>query len=270
MKIRLSGRGDFGEWRDAARDLLRHGVAPGDVDWGAGSGCLDGLFDQAASPRTPRDRPLTVPPAFLDLAEAVICHSEPSRFALAYRLLWRLQDERSLLGHATDADVVRAQRLAHAVHRDSHKMTAFVRFCEVSAGGERRAFAAWFEPDHFIVARMAPFFQRRFADMDWAILTPKGVASWDGQALQFSPEPAEKPAFGDDTEDLWRTYFANIFNPARLKVKMMEREMPRRYWKNLPEAELIPGLIHGAEARLRDMAMQAEAPPPNFHLRLKR
>ncbi|MEI9903682.1 MAG: TIGR03915 family putative DNA repair protein [Asticcacaulis sp.] len=270
MKVILHGRGDFDEWRDAARDLLRHGVPPGEVDWGGGTGCLGGLFDDQTAQRLPLDRPVTVPAAFVDLAEAVICHSESGRFALAYRLLWRLQTERGLLGMATDPDVVRARRLAHAVHRDSHKITAFVRFREVPSRGGRRAFAAWFEPDHYIVARMAPFFQRRFNDMDWAILTPKGTASWDGCALRFCPEPADKPGFGDDTEDLWRVYFANIFNPARLKVKMMLSEMPRRYWKNLPEAETIPGLVHSAEARLREMAAQSPGPPPKFHARLQR
>ena len=51
---------------------------------------------------------------------------------------------------------------------------------------------------------------------------------------------------GDDvTEDLWRTYYGNIFNPARVKTKMMQKEMPKRYWKNLPEAAIIPRLIQG-------------------------
>jgi DNA polymerase len=54
---------------------------------------------------------------------------------------------------------------------------------------------------------------------------------------------------GDPVEDLWRSYYASIFNPARLKVSAMLSEMPKKYWKNLPEAELIPQLIAGAQAR---------------------
>jgi DNA polymerase len=112
---------------------------------------------------------------------------------------------------------------------------------------------AWFEPDHFIVARAAPFFQRRFTDMDWIIATPKGTAAWDGQNLTTDDEPAAKPDLSDDADTLWRTYYCHIFNPARLKVKAMQSQMPKKYWKNLPEAELIPDLIASAETRTGQM-----------------
>src|SRR5690606_18561239 len=53
----------------------------------------------------------------------------------------------------------------------------------------------------------------------------------------------------DPAEELWRKYYASIFNPARLKVGAMLKEMPRKYWKNMPEAALIPNLVAGAQAR---------------------
>jgi hypothetical protein len=40
----------------------------------------------------------------------------------------------------------------------------------------------------------------------------------------------------DQTEELWRTYYANIFNSARVKVRAMQAETPKKYWRNLPEA----------------------------------
>jgi uracil-DNA glycosylase family protein len=57
------------------------------------------------------------------------------------------------------------------------------------------------------------------------------------------------PPVGDATEDLSRKSYASIFKPARLKVGAMLEEMPRRYWKNMPEAALIPELVAGAQAR---------------------
>jgi hypothetical protein len=36
-------------------------------------------------------------------------------------------------------------------------------------------------------------------------------------------------------EDYWRTYFASIFDPARLEVGTMRREMPKKYWHNLAD-----------------------------------
>ncbi len=265
--VTLQGRGDLAEWRDAARALAMAGVAPETVDWriaGAAS-----LFDSAV-PLPPATRPPPrVPRGFLDLAETVICHSDPARFALLYRLLVRLQDAPALLSMPTDADVVAAARLEKSVRRDSHKMTAFVRFRETPGEGGRRRFLAWFEPDHFIVARKAPFFARRFADMDWMILTPKGSAAFEDGALSVNTAPAQKPALEDPTDALWLTYYASIFNPARVKLHAMRAEMPQKYWKNLPEAALIPELVAQAPARVAAMAAQALRAPPPHHARIQ-
>ncbi len=277
-RVTLKGQGDFGEWRDAARTLLLAGCPPEAVDWYISSGPIDlfggdqGADDAPALPTASPASPVTVPTAFLPLAEAAVCHSDPSRFALLYRILFRLQADRNLLAIRSDADVVRLIALEKSVRRDSHKMKAFVRFKEVEAGGAvngRRRFIAWFEPDHFIVARTAPFFQRRFTDMDWIIATPKGSAAWDGAQLVLSAEPAENTKLSDEADDLWRTYFRNIFNPARLKVKAMQAEMPKKYWKNLPEADLIPGLVAGAEASVAEMAKRAPTQPPAFHAKVR-
>jgi DNA polymerase len=272
LTIPLLGRGDFSEWRDAARALAAAGISPREVDWRI-LGPEDELFD-AASPELPAPDPsvppLTVPPAFLPLAEAVVCHTEPGRFHLLYRLLWRLQSDRRLLELTADKDVAWARLLAKNVHRDSHKMTAFVRFKEIAGETEgRRRFFAWFEPTHYVVARTAPFFRRRFADMDWIIATPKGTASWDGETLVADQRPADNPGHGDPTDELWRIYYASIFNPARLKLKAMQAEMPKKYWRNLPEAALIPDLIANAEASVRAMAERAASDPPLFHYRLQ-
>ncbi|MGW9233093.1 UdgX family uracil-DNA binding protein [Pseudorhizobium sp. NPDC055634] len=272
--ITLEGKGDLGEWRDAARALLQRGVRPRDVDWRTVDEA-ESLFPDVVDdnlPAVPEGPPLSVPADFVKLAGAVVCHSDPGRFGLLYRLLFRLARDRNILSMAADADVVAARLMAKSVGRDYHKMTAFVRFKEVPLPpGEagRRRFVAWFEPDHYIVERVAPFFQRRFNDMDWLIATPKGSASWDGETLRVTSEPAVKPDLRDEADDLWRTYYASIFNPARLKVKAMTAEMPKKYWKNLPEADLIPGLIANAERSVMEMASKAASEPQPFHHRLQ-
>jgi probable DNA metabolism protein len=265
--VALEGRGDLVEWRVAARALAMARVAPDGVDWRIAG--AESLFDTAAPLPPPTRPPPRVPRGFLELAEAVICHADPGRFALLYRLLVRLQDDPALLSMPTDIDVVAAERLAKSVRRDCHKMTAFVRFRETPGDGTRRRFLAWFEPDHFIVARKAPFFARRFADMDWMILTPKGSAAFDDGVLSVSTAPAARPVLDDPTDALWLTYYANIFNPARVKVAAMRAEMPQKYWKNLPEAALIPELLAQAPARVAAMAAQAALPPPAHHARIQ-
>ncbi|EJM99329.1 UdgX family uracil-DNA binding protein [Phyllobacterium sp. YR531] len=270
----LDTAANYDEWRNIAKAMLVDNVPPKEVDWNYQARDSGSLLDTLPTTRSHSAvKVITVPKEFVPLAEKVICHSNPQRFDLLYRLLWRLQSEKKLLEILSDEDVVLAHKMEKSVRRDSHKMKAFVRFKEIpepdQLSGARRKFWAWFEPDHFIVERVAPFFQRRFTDMDWIIATPKGSAVWDGTALTMSRDPAVKLDTDDATDDLWRTYFANIFNPARLKIKAMQAEMPKKYWKNLPEADLIPDLINTAEARVQAMRERQATMPPVFHERLQ-
>src|SRR5690606_1042557 len=170
-----------------------------------------------------------------------------------YRLLWRIQAHPRALEDMTDRDVERVYELARQVRRDIHKMRAFVRFRLVDTGDEPEAgehYVAWFEPEHHILRFNAGFFVRRFTTMRWSILTPEDSLHWDGQVLAEGP-PALRPDAPeeDGAEDLWRTYYASTFNPARLKIGAMLKEMPRKYWHNMPETALIPALVAGARAR---------------------
>jgi len=204
-----------------------------------------------------------VPPAFITLCETVVLHFDPARFALLYRLLWRLVHEPGLRHDPLDADRVQAQHMAQSVRRDMHKMKAFVRFRPIERGeGEAPLHVAWFEPDHHIVEAVAPFFARRFAQMQWAILTPERSVRWDGEQLEFGPgaERSDAPP-ADAGEALWLTYYRHIFNPARLKLDMMRKEMPRKYWHNLPEAQLISPLAGEAMARSGRMVEAAPTVP---------
>jgi probable DNA metabolism protein len=268
IAIRLDGYADFAEWRGHARGLLAARVPPDDVAW-SGPDSTAGLFAGDALP-PPGNAPTTrVPPDFLELAEAAICHRDPERFALCYRLLWRLAGgHRELMETASDPDIVRLRGLASAVRRDAHKMKAFVRFRSVPGEGSRERFAAWFEPDHYVLERVAPFFMRRYDGMDWAIVTPYASALWDGTRLAFGPggTRADVPA-EDAMEAAWITYFSSIFNPARLKVAMMKSEMPVKYWRNLPEAKMIEPLIRGAREAELAMIDKAASQPPSRHLR---
>ncbi|MBU2048844.1 MAG: UdgX family uracil-DNA binding protein [Gammaproteobacteria bacterium] len=252
-------------WRTAARLALRHAVAPDQLDWlqGEDASLLDAPSLPALDPASlaSAEAPIQVSKAFIELAATCLCHRDPQRMPLLYRMLWRItHGERSLLSNPADADVLRAMALTQAVRRDTHKMKAFVRFREVP--GQDDAFIAWFEPEHHIVDRVAPFFARRFAGMRWAILTPGRSAHWDGQVLSFGPGGRQSDAPVDDArEELWRTYYANIFNPARLNTRMMQQEMPAKYWKHLPEATLLPQLVRDAGDRVQEMHdREAQAP----------
>ncbi|KKC27582.1 UdgX family uracil-DNA binding protein [Sphingomonas sp. SRS2] len=237
---------DVDAWRGSARAAALANVAPDDISWTV-EGETGDLFGGASGDTLPAATlpPFTVPKRFLDLAGDVALHRDPQRFALLYAMLLRLRDHPGAIDDEADPLRRRLDLLAKEVRRDIHKMRAFVRFREIDG-----AYVAWFEPAHHIVRANAGFFMRRFATMRWSILTPDLSIHWDGETLREAPGATRADApDGDPVEDLWKGYYASIFNPARLKTGTMLKEMPRRYWANMPETALIPQLVAGAQAR---------------------
>jgi DNA polymerase len=270
MRAQLAGETDLAGFRTEARKLVALQVPPEQVLWQAAGANHADLFERpppacglAAVPAVLNAPVATVPASFVRLCEAVVLHSDPGRFALMYKLLWRLVHEAGLRGDPLDADMLQAQRMAQAVRRDMHKMKAFVRFRQVRDAGRQDPWhVAWFEPAHHIVESVGPWFARRFTQMRWAILTPECSLAWDGARLTSGPgaKRADAPP-ADAGEALWLTYYQSIFNPARLKLKMMQKEMPRKYWPHPPEARLIAPLAAKANERSEAMVRQPASVP---------
>lgn len=248
-RVTLAAEDDFDGWRDAARGLAEAGVPAAAIAWQVAGGASD-LFAGPDTSLPPSGASFSVPRGFVDLAKKAICHSDPERFGLLYALLLKLRANRQALEDRADPLLDRIERMAKEVRRDLHKMHAFVRFREVEEPGAGRRFVAFFEPDHHIVRHTAGFFVRRFTNMRWSILTPELTIHWDGETLTEGPGASRREApAGDPVEEVWKTYYASIFNPARVKVKAMTKEMPKKYWRNMPETALIGGLLASAQGR---------------------
>lgn len=261
-RAKISAEDDFAGWRDAARRSLAAGIAPDAIIWEVAGAETADLFGEApdAAPRADGgDLDLRVPRELLERIRLALMHRSPARFALAYRILWRLRDAPWLAHDPADADMVTLRGLAKAVRRDIHKMHAFVRFRKVGEANGREQFAAWFEPEHHIARATACFFRDRFTGMDWVIVTPEASIAWDGATLRAGPGGTRAQVPGEDAvEAEWRAYYASIFNPARVKLDAMRREMPMRYWRNLPEAPLIFPLAHEAGKRVEQMVSKQQ------------
>jgi len=255
--VTLGHEEDFDGWRQAARSLALLQVPAADVAWQVGNGAGD-LFASGADPLPYVEGAFSVPRPFIELAKSVACHRDPERFALLYALLLRLRAKPGALADSADPLLQRLERMAREVRRDMHKMRAFLRFREVESEAGP-VYVAWFEPEHHIVRSNADFFVGRFANMAWSILTPQLCAHWDRAVLRFSDGAtrAEAPS-GDQLEEMWKAYYAAIFNPARLNSAAMTREMPKKYWKNMPETALVGELVAGARARETDMVKASE------------
>lgn len=244
--INASIQNNFESWRGAARRFLSGGIPPDQICWSNED--QGSLFEAAPSNASQKDP--SVPAEFIKLAAAVSCFDDPGKWALLYRLLFRLKTEtRHLLQIESDVDVRAARVMEKAVNRDVHKFHAFVRFRKVEIENDE-LFVAWHEPEHFTVETATPFFARRFGTMKFSILTPKGSAHWDRSKLSFSPAATREMAPTDDeTEEFWKLYYRSIFNPFRLNIKAMKKELPVRHWPTLPEAPLIAELVREAQAK---------------------
>ena len=313
----LSIEPSFGAWRDAAREVLKAGYHPSQVDLQDTTVptplslalSADELPFGPAIPHPHTPRP------FLEAAQIAAVHRDPQRWNLLYRMLFRLQSDSNLLKLETDDDVLQLTRLEAQVRRDLHKMHAFVRFrkvlepndpserpvvvdepvpispdphahhlmletptpfgplktdlesCppeDITPDADCEHFIAWYQPDHRILPLAAPFFAERFAIMRWTILTPDESVSWDPIAKRLIPGPGvprESAPPEDELENLWRSYYASIFNPARVNPSAMRSEMPVRYWKNLPEVTLLPTLITQSKTRVETMVTRQQAQP---------
>lgn len=239
---------DLDGFRMAARRLAGRAVPPERAIWSIGA--APGLFGADGAVGPAAEPPLVLPRGVADLVGMVVPHRDPERYALLYALIWRiLHGEKRLLDIPSDPLVHRLDRMRKAIARDLHKMHAFLRFRRVEEAGTER-FVAWFEPDHHILAAAAPFFVGRFRSLNWSILTPEGSAHWDTQHLSFGPPGRREDApASDGFEAGWRDYYESTFNPARTNLAAMRAEMPKKYWRNMPETAAIPDLVRRAAAR---------------------
>jgi uracil-DNA glycosylase len=246
--VAIGAGADLLGFRNAARLLIARNIAPCDVTWNSNE--QPSLLGAEISGDA---QPLVLPRAAADMIDSVICHSDSERYALLYTLIWRLQHgERALLDIASDPLTHGLESMRKSVRRDIHKMHAFLRF--------RRApvpeghFVAWFEPDHHILAAVAPFFIERFRGMIWSIITPLGSLHWDREQLVCGAPGRRSDAPLDDAfEAGWRGYYESVFNPARANPEAMRLHMPKKYWRNMPETEAIPDLLRSAAARVHRM-----------------
>jgi probable DNA metabolism protein len=214
-EARLAGQTDLAGFRSEARQLLAHQVPPDEVQWH-----LDPMADDAAPPTPQSSRPKNVaraataivPASFTRLCEFVVLHRDPARFALLYRLLWRLVHEPGLRNDPIDADMLQAQHMAHAVRRDIHKMKANLRMRLLRDGHGYDLQLGSHDPVHHVLEAVAPWFAKRIPHTRWAIFTPERSVRCDAGTLRYGAgvPTAQLPGLdGDDAA--WLAVYDRVF-----------------------------------------------------------
>lgn len=253
---------DLPSFRSQARELLQRGIAPEAVLWTsagqtslldrAGAEAVSGASQAIADPR--------VPPEFMERAELAADHGDPERFAVLYRLLWKItHGARDALGDPLDPDAARLAAMLREVREEYHRMQAFVRFRRGRAPDGSEHWLAWFRPAHHVLPRVARYFARRYPALPWTLFTPEASATWDGSELRFGPgAPRATAPANDEIDALFASYYEQIFNPARTNLKVMRRHLPQRILEQLPEGAQTKALATQAGDRVR--AMTEEKP----------
>ena len=143
-------------------------------------------------------------------------------------------------------DVLRIQQTSRKVHREKHRMEAFVRFQLT----KDQLYYAIVQPDFNVLPLISSHFEKRYADQRWLIydaLRKYGIYydlnTVEHVQLSFA-ENLNSTALHeihDEKEDLyqalWRQYFSSVNIVARKNMKLHIQHMPKRYWKYLTEKQ---------------------------------
>ncbi|MGN7885119.1 TIGR03915 family putative DNA repair protein [Dyadobacter sp. 22481] len=145
-------------------------------------------------------------------------------------------------------DILAISQAAQKVHREKHRMEAFVRFQKTGDG----IYYAHIEPDFDVLPLLPEHFQNRYADQRWIIydLTRKygmyyNLEKTEEIELDVAPQISVVNALPSDLLDpgeqmytlLWQDYFKSTNIQARKNMRLHMRHVPRRYWKYLSEKQ---------------------------------
>ena len=184
--------GTAAAWREAARRGLSNRIHPDTVCWLWNSVSTDP--DALPLPRTDA-RKLRLPRQLLDLTDAVIWHRDPSRFDLAYRLLWRFcTDPKSITAAARDLEQLRKMQTSVFTHQRTLKRN--LRFLSIS--GQWPFFVAICDPVHPTLEPIIPYFANRFRDLNWLIVTPD-IAAFGQSGIAGSCARSDLPDWAAST-----------------------------------------------------------------------
>ncbi|NEU07585.1 DNA metabolism protein [Flavihumibacter sp. R14] len=144
-----------------------------------------------------------------------------------------------------DPDVLRVSQVDKMVHREKHRMEAFVRFQLTSDD----LYYAAVEPDYNVLPLILNHFKRRYADQRWLIYDLRrdygiyyDLKTVEEVTLSFNDKSTGSepsiPLFHEEEalyQALWKDYFKHVNIKERKNDKLHLQHVPKRYWKNLTE-----------------------------------
>jgi probable DNA metabolism protein len=142
--------------------------------------------------------------------------------------------------------ILKASQIERMMHREIHRMHAFVRFQKAKEG----IFYAAIDPDFNVLPLIGDHFERRYADQPWVIFDTKRHYGLYYNLINTTFVTLDDPIFNLSTGDLkpeiiddaeinyqvlWENYFHSVNIQERKNPKLHVRHVPKRYWKYLVE-----------------------------------
>jgi probable DNA metabolism protein len=156
---------------------------------------------------------------------------------------YSLQSNFTVENDYSNAAVLTIRQTSKKVHREKHRMEAFVRF-KLTADN---VYYATIQPDYNVLPLICKHFKERYADQRWLIYDVQrtyglyyNLDTVEEVTLNFSEAAATTGIFNDQEEiyqQLWQVYFAGVNIKARKNLKLHIQHMPRRYWRFLTEKQ---------------------------------
>lgn len=145
----------------------------------------------------------------------------------------------------SNPDVLLIQQTSRKVHREKHRMEAFIRFKLTNDG----LYHAIIQPDYNVLPLIKKHFKERYADQRWLIydVQRKYGLYYDLQTVEEvlvdfkTTDDAKATLLYEENEELyqqlWQQYFSSANIAARKNMKLHVQHMPKRYWKYLTEKQ---------------------------------
>lgn len=214
-EVVLAHQVDFETWRNAARHYVQAGVVPESVVWRVATT----EQDQPWTPRALQQGLEPAQPAFNlsrrlvgALGQAIqVC--DPQRFAMLYRILYRLEHEALDLTNIHDPDLQWLRFSIGQVKADTFRFRDI--FSAFSA--QRSEHLLHDVPEHYILEANAHYCMQRNA-RPWRVVTPYRRMEWTGNGIRFAVG-TDRAAEDDsvvwqaDGVGVWRGYVRSVWPP---------------------------------------------------------
>ncbi|WP_128426839.1 TIGR03915 family putative DNA repair protein [Gudongella oleilytica] len=133
--------------------------------------------------------------------------------------------------------VLKSEKLYNKVAMEKHRQAGLIRFKRLESG----VFYSKIDPDHNVIALLAPHFAARMPSEYWILHDAgRGIAvfydknDWVVRNLE-TPEDIVLKEEEETYQEMWKAYYRHLSIESRKNMSLKKRMMPVRYWKNLIE-----------------------------------